>query len=427
MGLDWSEDNEALARRVGKRLELDFQEGKLSNSDGTFNEEHYQKVLTEYGIKAQLRVVKGGGHIGMCDTPPKPAMSILEIWDMYCEYKRNKVAETTYRINFQRNWTNPIVKAIAVVGEDAVKMHNWMLENYNHETVKKVLSNLSHAYKLAIKQKIAFDNPFDGLSDDIEIKPKDRIISQDNKIAEDLDLLDKSKAYTWHEVQVILEYVQNNSRVSHWYSFIKFKFLTGCRSGEAIALWWGDIFWDNECIFIRRSYSQDCKIYKPTKNGHKRKFPMPKNGELWNLLKSLPEGQPNENVFRSRKNKVLSDTSFQQIWSGRIDAKAKGIIPTLIEQGKVSKHLPPYNTRHTFINHQINDIGIAPHVVNAWCEHSEDVSKAHYRDLDLRITPGYGETRVNEKSENELLREQNRMLMERLEHMEKLIEKLTQK
>lgn len=427
LGLDWSDDNEALARRVAKRLELDFQEGKLSNPDGNFNEEHYQKVLTQYGIKASLRVVKGGGHIGMHDTPQKPAISILEVWDMYCEYKKNRVAETTYKLIFQGNLKIPIAKAIAVVGEDAIKIHNWLLSNYAHRLVKNILSHLSHAYKLAIKQKLLTHNPFEGLSENIEVNSSQKTISQEDKIDDELDLFDKSKSYSWDEAQGILEYIESDCKIEHWHPFIKFKFLTGCRSGEAIALWWCDVFWDNECIFIRRSYSESCKIYKHTKNGHKRKFPMPKNGELWNLLKSLPYGEPNNNVFLNKRGKAISQKALNKVWFGNKDNETKGIIPTLIEHGKLTKYLPPYNTRHTFINHQINDIGIAPHIVNAWCEHSEDVSKAHYRDLDLRIIPGYGETKVNEKSEIELLREQNKQLMERLESMEKLIQKLTEK
>ena len=212
LGLDWSDDNEALARRVAKRLELDFQEGKLSNSDGTFNEEHYQKVLTEYGIKGSLRVVKGGGQ-GMHDTPQKPAMSILEIWDMYCEYKRSKLAITTYELKFKKLFYNPIVKAIAVVGEDAIKIHNWLLENYNHETVKNVLSHLSFAYRLAIKQKLITYDPFDGLSEEISLKTRTKIIDQQSESIDDKHLLDKTKAYTWKEANIILEHIKQNPKI----------------------------------------------------------------------------------------------------------------------------------------------------------------------------------------------------------------------
>jgi integrase len=428
LGLEYTEDNEALAKRIAKRLELDFQEGKLSSPDGSFNEEHYTKVLTEYGVKAALRIVKGGSLLQLeKDDGGEPQLSVLEVWDTYCEYKKNKIAETTYQLQLKRDLLRPLKKAVDAVGEDAIKIHNWLLENYNHLTAKNLLRHLSHAYRLAIKQKKMAHNPFEGLADDIEIKPTQRIISQNDDISDDSNLLDKTKAFTWDEAQAILDYVKNTPRVKHYYCFLKFKFLTGCRTGEAIAFWYSDINWEKEHIIFRRNYSSGCRIYKSTKNSTTRIFPMPRDGELWQLLESMGSGKPNENVFKGKNGKTIHDRSFQSVWLGKEKNKTKGIIPALIEQGKVSKYLPPYNTRHTFINHQINDIGIAPHVVDAWCEHSDDVSKAHYRDLDLRITPGYGEAKTNQKSEVELLREQNKILMGRLEQMEKLIERLTQK
>jgi integrase len=277
------------------------------------------------------------------------------------------------------------------------------------------LSHLSHAYQLAIKRGVVSRNLFDGLTDDIKIKPVQKVISQSEAIHDDESVLDKSKAFSWVEVQAILDYIKNTPNLAHWFPFIQFKFLTGCRTGEAIALWWGDVKWDDECIVFRRSYSTNCRIHKATKNSTARLFPMRKDGELWKLLKSLNEGNPNENVFVSKFGKTISHDVLHSAWRGNSSKRTKGIISPLIEQGKVSKYLPPYNTRHSFINHQINDIGIAPHIVNAWCEHSDDVSKAHYRELDLRVTPGYGEVKVAEKSELELLKEQNKALMELLQ------------
>ena len=139
---------------------------------------------------------------------------------------------------------------------------------------------------------------------------------------------------------------------------------------------------------------------------------MPKDGELWNLLKSIPQGEPNDTVFKSKSGKKISSHIFQTTWLGR-DKSQKGIVTELIKQGKLVKYLPPYNTRHSFINHQINIIGVAPHVVNDWCEHSEKVSKQCYRLTDTRIIPGYGmpattSQQAQQQSELDLLKEQLR-------------------
>jgi hypothetical protein len=101
----------------------------------------------------------------------------------------------------------------------------------------------------------------------------------------DEDVLDQSKAYTWEEYKIILDYVKSHKTKAKWYDILAFKFLTGCRTGEAIGMMWCDVSFDRERILIRRTYNNLTKSFYPLKN-HKngsliRMFPMPKNGELW--------------------------------------------------------------------------------------------------------------------------------------------------
>lgn len=84
----------------------------------------------------------------------------------------------------------------------------------------------------------------------------------------------------------------------------------------------------------------------------------------------------------------------------------------MIKQGKLTKYLPPYNTRHTFITHQIFDLGRDEKIVSAWCGHNEKVSEKHYQDVSDRATqinpelPANQSQVDNQKSELELLKEQ---------------------
>ncbi|MCC5613881.1 tyrosine-type recombinase/integrase [Nostoc sp. CHAB 5836] len=172
------------------------------------------------------------------------------------------------------------------------------------------------------------------------------------------------KAYSWDETQAILNYVKNSC--PHWFNFLKFKFMTGCRTGEAIAFMWCDVEWDKERILIRRTYDRLTKKFYPLKNDKTykgeevRKFPMFKDGELWNFLKSIPQSQQNEVIFKSKIGRVINSATFGNSWRGQnsLSIQCKGIIPTLIEQGKLTKYLSPYNTRHTFITHAVYDLGI---------------------------------------------------------------------
>ncbi|BAZ20368.1 phage integrase [Kalymmatonema gypsitolerans NIES-4073] len=420
-------DGHVKANLVVRHLQLELEQGKLNDGHGNFNEVRFQEILHEHGIKANLRIVKGGIATASDQLPPKPELSILEVWDIYCEYKKNKVQETTYQLRFRKDFLNPIKKAMKAVGEDALKIQNWLLENYASEITKRILSHLSNAYQLCIKQNLIHYNSFDGLADEINIKSKKKDFH--NKEI-DNDILDKSRAFTWYEAENIMNYVKNTPRINHWYSVLKFKFLTGCRTSEVGGLWWCDIKWNEQCLIIRRAYNSRIKRFKPTKNETERIFPMPKNAELWNLLKSIPEGKPNEVVFTTKTGNPVNIETLFLVWIGNEKKQIKGIIPTLIEQGKISKYLPPYNTRHTFINHQINDIGIPPHVVNAWCEHSEEVSKTHYRQLDLKIVPSYG---IEEKKEitnqpseieslKQLLKQQSELVKQQSEQIKSLQE-----
>ncbi|MBD2495014.1 tyrosine-type recombinase/integrase [Nostoc sp. FACHB-280] len=408
------DDWEATATKLQRRLQLELEEGKLSTAEGIFNLGRYQEILEEYGLRAKLRVVKGGLPSDN-QIPPKPELSLMEVWDMYCEYRKPGLRESTYKNTYQMVYKNFLEAAIkATNSEDALKIRNWLIENRSCETVKKLLVNLSKAYRLGMKNKLLSHNPYEGMAEEIQ-----RLGAQgktQEEIETDDDVLDQSKAYTWEEAQIILDYVENRPALSHWFSFLKFKFLTGCRTGEAIALRWFNVEWDKERIIIAWTHDGATKKFYPLKNDRsykgeeKRKFPMPKDGELWNLLKSIPKKEPHDVVFESKTGKIIDRDVFSLAWRGHDKKKCKGIIPPLIEQGKLTKYLSPYNTRHTFITHAIFDLGIDEKIVSKWCGHTIDVSNKHYQDVAIfaeRVNP-----EVKQQSELDLLKEQLRQQQE---------------
>ncbi|BAY23421.1 phage integrase [Calothrix sp. NIES-2100] len=395
------------------------------------------EILEEYGLRAKLRLVRDAVAAVNDQSPPKPELSLLEIWDMYCEY-RTDLRETVYLGKYQGRYKNYLKSAIeATKSEDAIKIRNWLIENRDLETIKLLFSNLSKAYQLGIKNKLLVHNPYDGLAEEIgKIGAKSR---QQSEIGTDNDTDDLTKAYTWDEAQAILECLQD--KYPHWHSFLKFKFLTGCRTGEAIGLMWCDVEWDKERVLIRRTYDRITKKFYPLKNDKTykgedvRKFPMPKDGKLWNLLKSIPQGELNDIVLKSKTGKIIDETGFSQIWRGRKHLNRKGIIPDLVEQGLLSKYLSPYNTRHTFINHAIHDLGIPEKVVCYMCGHKPDVSNKHYQDEAIfmkGINPEipysqqqFAEVQIdNQQSKIELLEEQIRQQQEAMRKLQEQLEQM---
>jgi integrase len=341
--------------------------------------------------------------------------------------------ESYHKKFFQGQYKNYLKSAIeATKSEDAIKIRNWLVENRSLNHVKRLISHLSNAHQLLIRQKLISHNPYEGMFEEIgNIGAKGK--TQD-ELETDNNTTDESKTYTWLEAQTILEYIENNSRIKHWYPLVKFKFLTGCRAGEAIALRWINIDWDNEKVLIRRTYDRRTKKFYPLKNDKTykgeevRRFPMPKDGELWSLLKSIPQGELSDVVLKSKTGKIIDDVVFHETWNGRPSHKKKGIIPELIKQGKLTKYLPPYNTRHTFINHAIHDLGIPEKIVCYMCGHKPDISNKHYQDEAIfmnGINPEilfsqqqFGlQVMDNQKSEIELLREQNEQLRKLLEQI----------
>lgn len=411
LGMDATEANMNRAHRLAEWMTLDLQ-------DGCFDES-----LAKYGITSDLKLK---GNSASDQLPPKPELSLMEVWKKYSDYVKPRFKETTFDKAFLETYPNFLKSAMnATKCEDSIKIKNWLVENRSIEITRNLLSHLSKAYQLAIRHRLISFNPYDGMSEEITVK-KDEGKTKD-EVETDNDLLDKARAYTWKEAQLIIQAFQNHPRYSHYHDFVKFKFFTGCRTGEAIAFMWGDINWGKECIYFRRTHNERKRKYYNLKNavGDKeliRIFPMPKDGELWNLLKSIPQKDLNENVFKSVKGKVMWASFFNRVWKYDHQAKRNGIILDLIEKGKLSKYLPSYNTRHTFITHQVFDIGIDGKIVSYWCGHGEVVSQKHYQDIANKASqtiPSYEETDNKQQSELDLLKK-------KLEEQQELINKLMQ-
>jgi integrase len=408
---------EVIANKLQRRLQMDLELGKFDDGNSNFDIGRYQEILHDFGLKASLR------HSKAKNTKAEdvvPLLSVFDVWDMYCDYIQESLAITTFELNYRRKFPNFLKEAINHIGsEDPIGIRNWLVTNRQLKDVKNLLKKLDEAYQLAIRQGKVAENPYNGLSDDIKGTKKNGVISQDDDV--DDDVLNKSKAYTWNEAQAILDFLQNNKLLAHWYPITKFRLLTGCRTGEAIALWWCDVKWDKEQIVIRRNYSQICKKFKQTKNRTERLFPMPKDGELWQLLKSIPQREPNDVVFTSKEGKIININQLSRTWTGSTYNRSPGIFKRLLKQGSIAKILPYYNLRHTFITHQIYDLGRDEKIVNAWCEHSEDISRKHYQDtatLAMAINPEIPATKqAQQQSELDLLKEQLRKQQEYIDEL----------
>lgn len=379
-GLTVCKENHGKVEEMAWKIHYDVLSGNFNTDD-----------LTKYGLgeKPSLTLV----------TPIKKRLTTLEVYDKYCESRVGTMAETTMKLKMEGEYKRSITKAVDVVGEDALAIRNWLIENRGARTVKECLRHLDKAYRLGIKHKYCTENLFEDMAKKIELS-KGKKQNQENFDDEEED--SDTRAFTIDEMNAIIQSVESSGHTRHLTPIIKFLFWTGCRTGEAIALKWRDIKWDKELIAIRRTYNFKVKTFKPTKTNTVRFFPMPKDGQLWNLLKSISENAPDDIVFSSKNGKILDPIRLSRTWRGSKIHRAPGIIPKLIAQGKVSQYLKLYATRHTFISHQVNIHKIPITTVAQWVGNGAMVSNNSYLDRDKMTVPGYSITpsEVTESSDS---------------------------
>jgi integrase len=182
---------------------------------------------------------------------------------------------------------------------------------------------------------------------------------------------------------------QEHPSHQHYYSFVKFLFLTGCRTGEAIALQWKHIAHDLSCIIFSESYSSKLKIRKCTKTGTSRKFPV--NSDLRSLLVAIKpiDANPSDLVFTTSTGLPIDNSRFtNQVWKGCKSGKKtyKGILPPLVSSGAVGGYRCLYNTRHTFIT-MLLAAGLTVPQVAKLVGNSPEVILKHYAGGSVEEVP----------------------------------------
>jgi len=197
----------------------------------------------------------------------------------------------------------------------AYEFLDWIGRDRKTSTVKRYLNTLQVISPL-----------FKGISITIEVKPLPKPFAAD-------------------EVKAIIAWFRANQYYSHYADYVRFLFLTGTRTSEAIGLQWKHLDFNRSLLFIyeslgRKDGSSSNRERRTTKTNKMREFPL-SNG-LLEMLKERYEASdknPESLVFPSPTGKAIDDHNFsQRAW--RSCLKELNI-----------QHRPQYNTRHTFISH----------------------------------------------------------------------------
>ncbi|HLO49260.1 MAG TPA: site-specific integrase [Kamptonema sp.] len=277
-------------------------------------------------------------------------MNCSELFEKFIEYKRLFVCDRT----LEKYW--PIVKSLEEVygltpanqltKADVPKfISHIQSEGKAPETLKRKLFLLKACWDWAIECELVGKNPWKNL-------PK---LVRENPV-------EMPKPFTSEEIQKIIDGFESFPNYKQLVPFVKFLFLTGCRTGEAIGLRWGDVTPDCRVAKIQTQLARGER--KRTKTGKSRTLFL--TPQLQNLLLGMRPENPNPDalIFLWNSNPVDAMNFRARPWK------------KVLEKAGVD-YRKPYCTRHTFISHCLEK-GINPVDVAAMCGNSTRVIYAHY-------------------------------------------------
>lgn len=382
----------------------------------------FDPTLAKYGI-GSAKYAKLADVLQMPGTKqPEPEMTVGAMWEDYLTWKETQVEASYFQPTFFVTFSNALkglkwcnkTKKFSDAGNgvwdkplSAEIVELLPLIEISKEKKVTLFSALNEAFTRAQSQgKVKLTiNPFSNLKPD---KPDTRdkyksVVRGDGTVwkwwevrnAKSQDVLEADKrAFTAIERDIIINayYESEKAGERQIAPLIEFLFLTGCRSGEAFALVWDNVKFDNNCVVFGTSYSSTIKAVKVTKNDSIRLFYLyPRLTELLKRIKP-DDAKPNDLVFKQENGRTFNSDHHGHSWLGRSQTKKNGktyhypgVVTRLVEEGKITQYLPPYNARHTFITltaHANKENPSCLALLAASCENSVEIIIKHYLDVD---------------------------------------------
>jgi integrase len=327
---------------------------------GRFNGDQWK--LTYFGIDKDSKVISFPNTKTDVLPPVKSELTLVDIWENYLLIKEDQLAYNT--LNGSIKSVNRYLKYAQNTDSKCVYLENIdnfvnILKNkYADSTLRPILAFLNSACEIALKQGKITGNPVFLYLSNLRSKQQKKI--PESFTPEDVAKIIatfynnpyplKSSKKTLKDGTKKQYYYKGSKEIARFYApLIEFRFLTGMRPSEAHALTWDNIkdARKNGVIVVRERLSCDGKnISEGTKNGiYARNFPI--NDTLAELIDRLPRIPNDDNlVFPSR-----TGTSSKILGTGNESPSMvfSQIIEGLYNDGLISKHLPYYNERHTFI------------------------------------------------------------------------------
>lgn len=299
LGITDTPQNRKLAQTKAISIELDIRSGNFDNS------------LTKY----KERSPNSKSHQAV-EVKAKRSSEILQEYTAHCKHLDPRtVQKYTALVNHLQTFESTVLQ---VEPQEFIEY----LKNFQKpRTIRDRLAILKAAWKWGVKENFASKNIWD------EISP--RLIKPGTK--------QPPKPFSKQEIAAILDGFRNHKNYYFYYNYVRFLFLTGFRTGEAVGLRWRHIADDFSHIWVGEIITNGQQ--KPTKNHKDRIFPC--NQDLQDFLKSIKPTDCNTNnlIFASPKGRPINANNFcRRAWK------------TILTEANIPFR-KPYNTRHTFVSH----------------------------------------------------------------------------
>lgn len=238
------------------------------------------------------------------------------------------------------------VMPVGLVDEPTADRFRESMNGLAPHTRKSYLVLMSGCWTWGIKQTLVTANPWGEVAKRVKVPPKQ-----------------KDDPFTKDEVLRILNGFESDRHYAHYSDFVRFRFSTGCRPGEAAGLRWKHLSIDCGMVWIGESLSRGER--KATKTNRSREFKLPLTIQTLLLKRRPVDFAPDDLVFPSPKGGAIDDHNFRnRAWEHVL--KRCGVT-----------YRTPYNTRHTFISHAL-ERGLPPMTIAQMTGHDPEVLFKHY-------------------------------------------------
>jgi integrase len=276
------------------------------------------------------------------------AIGAVDLFERFIEWKAKRVQPRTLeKYRGLVTWLRDYFSDRPVSDSEAEAFIEWLGENLEPVTTRERLVLLRAGWQWAMGQGLVEVNPWADLTVRNPPKQKDRPFTKD-------------------EVRRILEGFAESCYYKHYADYVRFKFGTGCRTGEANGLRWRHLNQDCTVVWFGESHTHG--QFKDTKTGKAREVKLsPSLAEM--LRARMPQDvDPDALVFPAPEGGPITEGNFSE----------RGWAKVLEAQGV--PYRTPYKTRHTFVSHALES-GMNPVEVAAITGHDVKTLYKNYAGL----------------------------------------------